>query len=78
MKCPLLLLYAVPASYGKETLDRTIRFIKSLRNSENECKVIPLEGTHHFHMIKPEATAQVILKFFAENLSRLRKIQSKL
>ena len=37
-------------------------------NSQKTVDFVPIESTHHFHMLKPAATAEIILKFLKEKV----------
>ncbi len=41
-----------------------MKIIAELRkNPLSDVETAPIEGTHHFHMLKPAETADIILKF---------------
>ncbi len=50
------------------------------KNSKSTVNLVPMEGTHHFHMLKPEETAKIIRNFLDENVNKnlLFKIYLKL
>lgn len=72
LKCPLLFITCVPATFGEKSYERTIRFFLSLKH-DHLIKHVKLEGNHHLHMIKPEPTANVILEFLNNNKKLLLK-----
>ena len=36
--------------------------------TKSTVELVPIQGTHHFHMLKPAATAEIILKFLKEKV----------
>lgn len=64
MKCAILLIYATPAPYGEDTFAKLMKTMKNIKEkSESTVEMVPIEGTHHFHMLKPAETGEITLKF---------------
>ena len=60
LKCPLLLIYAWPPSFGKETYDRTMQYMKYIGN-EKLIEIKSIKSTHHFHMMLPDETSKLVI-----------------
>jgi hypothetical protein len=52
--------------------------IEALKVSQNKIEIRRVDGTHHFHMIKPQHVSELILTFLAANLPASVEITSKL
>ena len=64
MITPVCFLYATPAPFGQELFDQIMKIIANLKkNPKSDVETVAIEGTHHFHMLKPAETADIILKF---------------
>lgn len=64
LSCPVIVIHANPASYGQESLDNTVKFLQNINEeSKAQVQIKTMNGTHHFHMIKPKETAAILLKF---------------
>jgi hypothetical protein len=64
-KNPFLLIHAFPrhmGKYGEKIQDYLISVLKSGENSDR-IESVKFDGNHHFHMIEPEKTANIILNF---------------
>ena len=48
--------------YGEKIQNYLISLLKSGDN-KSRIETVKFHGTHHFHMIKPEKTANIILNF---------------
>ncbi len=69
LKCPILLIYALPAPYGEYTYNKVMEMMAEIKSkSEASLELISIESTHHFHMLKPEETGQIALKFLDEKV----------
>ena len=79
MNSPLLFIYAVPASYGERKFKRTVEFFQRLRHRKL-IKMLPMKGTHHFHMLKPRETSELISDFIEKDVEKrnANKLKSKL
>lgn len=67
LKCPILLIYAVPAPYGDFTFQKVMEMMSEIKEkSESSVEMVSIESTHHFHMLKPDETSQIALKFLKE------------
>ncbi len=70
LKCPLLLIYATPAPYGEKLFEQIMYIMSQIKQyTKSTIDLVPMEGTHHFHMLKPAETAEVIIKFLNEKVS---------
>lgn len=38
------------------------------KNSKSLVELVPVEGTHHFHMLKPELTAELVTDFLENKI----------
>jgi hypothetical protein len=64
MITPVCFIYATPPPFGQELFDQIMKIIANLKNNpKSDVETVAFEGTHHFHMLKPAETADVILKF---------------
>lgn len=64
LTAPTMLIHATPASYGDRALKDTLKTINIINDgSRTKIELAEFEGTHHFHMIKPKETAEILLKF---------------
>jgi alpha/beta superfamily hydrolase len=64
LSAPALVIHATPASYGQESLDATISLLNDInQTSKTKIELQTYDGTHHFHMIEPDKTAERIHKF---------------
>ncbi|CAF1104323.1 unnamed protein product, partial [Brachionus calyciflorus] len=65
VNAPILSIHADPPSFGEDAVNSTIQFLKKInQNSKNRIEFTKILGTHHFHMIKPKETSEIIHKFF--------------
>lgn len=77
-KAPHLMNHAVPPSYGKEKSVEIRLYVDKIKaGSKSKIETVFLNGTHHFHMIKPKETCEIILEFL-NRLKRDQKTLSKL
>ena len=61
---PTMFIYATPPPFGQALYDQIMKIIQKIKaNSKSDVEMTPIEGTHHFHMLKPEETADIVLKF---------------
>lgn len=61
---PICLIYATPPPFGQPLFDQIMKIMNEIKkNSKSVVELIPIEGTHHFHMLKPKETADIILNF---------------
>ena len=68
---PIAFIYATPPPYGEVLFDQIKQMVDHLKeNSKATVDFIPIEGTHHFHMLKPEETSQLVLKFLNEKVNK--------
>lgn len=64
IKCPILHIYAYPYPYGEQTFNFVNKLLTDIEeNSKSSVDLVKFEGTHHFHMINPTGTAQIVLEF---------------
>lgn len=64
LSSPVMLIYATPPPFGQELFDQIMKIMTQIKNqSQANVELVPIEGTHHFHMLKPAETAQIVLKF---------------
>jgi hypothetical protein len=64
MITPVFFIYATPPPFGQELFDQIMKIIAELKkNPKSKVETHAFEGTHHFHMLRPAATADVILEF---------------
>ncbi|CAF0900840.1 unnamed protein product [Brachionus calyciflorus] len=69
LKAPWLVIHADPPSYGERAGEITTKFIKDIEKESNtKIQYETFKGTHHFHMIYPKETAEIIYKFL-DNLN---------
>ncbi len=66
---PVLFIQASPPPYGDVLFEQINQMIQYLReHSKNTVDLISMDGTHHFHMLKPAATAETVLTFLNEKV----------
>jgi hypothetical protein len=65
IKNPALFVYAWPPSYGERSYKSTIDFVGNMKaTSKHTLDMVEFNGgTHHFHMIDPKKTSELILDF---------------
>lgn len=69
---PVNFIYATPPPYGDLLFDQIKQMVSHLReNSQSTVDFIPIEGTHHFHMLKPAEASLIVLKFLEEKVCDL-------
>jgi hypothetical protein len=62
---------AKPAPFGEAYFNDTFKLIERVnRESKAEYEIEVVDGTHHFHMMKAQETAVLLLRF----LEKLKKI----
>jgi alpha/beta superfamily hydrolase len=67
-KSPILNIWANPPAYGQVAFDSTNDIINEInQQSKIEIDQIKINGSHHFHMIQPEETANIILNYLSNN-----------
>ena len=60
----LLLIYASPPPYGQELFDQIMKIMSEIKTkTKSTVELISMQGTHHFHMLKPAETSVLILEF---------------
>jgi hypothetical protein len=64
LQVPMINMYAYPPSYGQSAFDKT-QFLMDFLSEKSKYKIDfkKVDGSHHFHMIKPKETAELIFKF---------------
>lgn len=63
---PALFIYATPPPFGPKLFDQIMNIINEIKkNSHSDVETAPIEGTHHFHMLKPAETAEIVLGFLS-------------
>lgn len=68
---PALMIHADPPSYGQRALDATMKYLIGINeNSKTKIELTKMDGTHHFHMIKPKETAEMIHKFLDKHMPK--------
>lgn len=61
---PICLIYATPPPFGQELFDQIMTIMNEIKkNSKSIVQLVPIESTHHFHMLKPEDTGKLVLEF---------------
>ena len=61
---PWLMIHADPPAYGERPAKTTMDFLKKIEaTSKTSIQFEIFKGTHHFHMIQPKETAEIVLKF---------------
>lgn len=61
---PICLIYATPPPFGQTLFDQIMKIMNEIKKcSTSVVEFVPIEGTHHFHMLKPEETAKFVLNF---------------
>lgn len=64
LRAPGLIIHAIPASYGDQSLVDTLKIIDEINEkSKTHIEKQTFNGTHHFHMINPKETSERVLKF---------------
>lgn len=73
VKCPILHIYAYPYPYGAEVYDFVDKLLNSIKENSNKQLIIQrFDGSHHFHMINPKPTSELILNFLnSQSLTNL-------
>ena len=67
-----MFIYATPPPFGQTLYDQIMTIISEIRkNSQSNVETIPIEGTHHFHMLKPEETANIVLEYLDKKVQDL-------
>ena len=62
---PVLLVYATPAPYGEKLFKEIMHIMSQIETrSKSTVETIPIDGTHHFHMLKPIETSELLIRFF--------------
>ncbi len=78
---PALVITVVPASYGEKKQEYTLRLFEETKEELGDrcdIEIVKMNGTHHFHMIKPKEVAQVVIQFLDRKLKSNSPIKSKL
>lgn len=71
LSSPVMLIYATPPPYGQELYDQIMKLMSEIdKNSKSSVELIPMEGTHHFHMLKPEETSKLLIKFLDDKVTK--------
>jgi alpha/beta superfamily hydrolase len=66
---PIQFIQADPPPYGDVLFEQINEMIQHLKeHSKNTVDVISMNGTHHFHMLKPAETADIVLKFLVKKV----------
>ena len=69
---PVLLIYANPAPFGEKLFEQIMHIMKQIESrSKSSVETVSIDGTHHFHMLKPVDTSHILLKFFDKVLHKL-------
>lgn len=69
LKIPVAFIYATPPPYGEVLFDQIKQMVSHLKeNSHSTVDFLPIEGTHHFHMLKPEEASKIVLSFLNEKV----------
>ena len=64
IKFPILHIYAYPYPYGEITFNYVNNLLNEIKASSNKTvEMVKFEGSHHFHMINPDKTSEIVLKF---------------
>ena len=64
-------MYSCRSSFicGESALQDTLKTIDLINEgSKTKIELLKFKGTHHFHMISPKETAELILKFLDSSL----------
>ncbi len=70
---PIQYIYAWPPSYGEPNYRSSVEFFTTLKRNKpgNDVDIMKFEGSHHFHMIDPEKTSSIIIKFLKDKLEKI-------
>lgn len=69
LNSPVCLIYATPPPFGQELFDQIMKIMNEIKkNSKSLVELVPVEGTHHFHMLKPELTAELVTDFLENKI----------
>lgn len=83
-RTPTLFMVADPPSYGKTKQTMTMNIIRGIQaqSKESQIEIVTHQGTHHFHMIDPEPTSQLVFNYLnkinAKELVQAQQPQAKL
>ena len=67
---PILLIYATPPPYGPKLFEQIMQIMSKIKdNGKASVELVPLDGTHHLHMLKPAEAAPHLLKFLNEKVN---------
>lgn len=70
LSSPVMLMYATPPPFGQELFDQIMKIMNEIKaNSKSTVELIEVEGTHHFHMLKPQETAEIVFNFLKGKVS---------
>ena len=69
IKAPVLLIIAWPPSFGDIVYQKTMALVEEIKSKrKTEIETIQVYGTHHFHMITPDETAEKVLDYLRRTL----------
>ena len=69
LSSPVLLMYATPAPFGEKLFQQIMHIMGEIeKSSKSTVELVPVDGTHHFHMLDPQQTSEIILKFLSTKL----------
>lgn len=69
---PVILIYATPPAYGEKIYNQVMHIMNQIKkNSKAEVELVPLEGTHHFHMLNPVETSEIVLRFLKHKVRNI-------
>ena len=73
VKLPICHVYAFPYPYGEITFNTVNELLNDIRrDSSFSLEMIKFEGSHHFHMLNPAQTAEIVAKFLKKQKSSLK------
>jgi hypothetical protein len=60
----LLLIYATPPPYGQLLFDQIMTIMNEIKTkTKSTVELVPIQGTHHFHMLMPKEASVLIWNF---------------
>lgn len=60
----VLLIYATPPPYGQALYDQIMTIMNEIKTkTKSTVELLPIQGTHHFHMLLPHEASVLIMNF---------------
>ena len=70
LSSPVLLVYATPPPFTQELFDQIMKIMTEIKkNNKSSVELCPINGTHHFHMLKPAESAEIIINFLKDKVN---------